>query len=58
MNDALAHGNGLESLIMLNSAYAEDDPALWPRMITLFTIQTRQAPVMAIAKIPSCSAGY
>lgn len=36
INYALAHPEGVDSVIMLNSAYAEDATVLWPEMITLF----------------------
>src|SRR6266404_7221882 len=46
LNYALAHPAGVDSVIMLNSAYAEDDSALWPEMITLFATKSLQALAM------------
>ena len=52
INYALAHPSGIDSVIMLNSAYAEDSTVLWPEMITLFAIQSLNALAMAIAQSP------
>ncbi len=52
LNYALAHPKGVASVIMLNSAYSEDDTVLWPEMITLFTTRSMQALAMAIAQSP------
>src|SRR5882724_1290591 len=52
LNYALAHPAGVDSVIMLNSAYAEDDTALWPEMITLFATKSLQALAMSIAQSP------
>jgi pimeloyl-ACP methyl ester carboxylesterase len=52
LNYALAHPAGVDSVIMLNSAYAEDDTALWPEMITLFAAKSLQALAMGIAQSP------
>jgi haloalkane dehalogenase len=49
---ALAHIDGVDSVIMLNSAYCEDSTVLWPEMITLFATQNMQALAMAIAQSP------
>ena len=40
INYALAHPKGVDSVIMLNSAYAEDSTVLWPEMITLFATES------------------
>jgi pimeloyl-ACP methyl ester carboxylesterase len=50
LNYALAHPAGVDSVIMLNSAYAEDDTALWPEMITLFATKSLRALAMDIAQ--------
>jgi haloalkane dehalogenase len=50
INYALAHPTGVDSVIMLNSAYAEDSTILWPEMITLFATRSFHALAMAIAQ--------
>jgi haloalkane dehalogenase len=52
LNYALAHPDRVESVIMLNSAYAEDSTVLWPEMITLFATPSMNALAMAIAQSP------
>src|SRR5229473_1888123 len=52
INYALAHPEGVDSVIMLNSAYAEDSSVLWPEMITLFATKSLSALAMAIAQSP------
>jgi haloalkane dehalogenase len=52
LNYALTHRAGVESVIMLNSAYSEDATVLWPEMITLFATRSMQALAMAIAQSP------
>jgi haloalkane dehalogenase len=52
INYALAHPNGVDSVIMLNSAYAEDSTVLWPEMITLFATPSLNALAMAVAQSP------
>jgi haloalkane dehalogenase len=52
LNYALAHTAGVDSVIMLNSAYCEDSTVLRPEMITLFATQNMQALAMAIAQSP------
>lgn len=52
INYALAHPAGVDSVIMLNSAYAEDSTVLWPEMITLFATKSLHALAMAIAQSP------
>jgi pimeloyl-ACP methyl ester carboxylesterase len=52
INYALAHPEGVDSIIMLNSAYAEDSSVLWPEMITLFATQSLHALAMAVAQSP------
>jgi pimeloyl-ACP methyl ester carboxylesterase len=50
LNYALTHPDGVDSAIMLNSAYSEDSTVLWPEMITLFATGSMQALAMAIAQ--------
>jgi haloalkane dehalogenase len=52
LNYALAHPERIDSVIMLNSAYAEDSTFLWPEMITLFATPSLNALAMAIAQTP------
>jgi len=52
INYSLAHPAGVDSVIMLNSAYAEDSTVLWPEMITLFATRSLHALAMAIAQSP------
>jgi haloalkane dehalogenase len=52
LNYALAHPDGVGSVIMLNSAYSEDSTVLWPEMITLFATRSMQPLAMAIAQSP------
>jgi pimeloyl-ACP methyl ester carboxylesterase len=52
INYALAHPAGVDTVIMLNSAYAEDATVLWPEMITLFAAESLRALAMAIAQSP------
>jgi haloalkane dehalogenase len=52
LNFALEHPDRVESVVMLNSAYAEDSTVLWPEMITLFATESLQALAMAIAQSP------
>jgi len=52
LNYALGHPTSVDSVIMLNSAYAEDDTALWPEMITLFATASLRALAMAVAQSP------
>ncbi len=52
LNYALAHPDGVASVIMLNSAYSEDDTVLWPEMITLFATRSMQSLATAIAQSP------
>ena len=47
-----AHPDDVDSVIMLNSAYSEDDTVLWPEMITLFATRSMQPLAMAIAQSP------
>ncbi|PZR83304.1 MAG: hypothetical protein DLM68_14480 [Hyphomicrobiales bacterium] len=49
---ALAHPQGVDSVIMLNSAYAEDSTVLWPELITLFATKSLHALAMTIAQSP------
>ena len=50
LNYALTHPGGVDSVIMLNSAYSEDATVLWPEMITLFATRSMQPLAMAIAQ--------
>jgi haloalkane dehalogenase len=52
LNYALAHPEGVQSVIMLNSAYSEDSSVLWPEMITLFATKSMQSLAVAIAQSP------
>jgi haloalkane dehalogenase len=52
LNYALTHPNGVDSAIMLNSAYSEDSTVLWPEMITLFATRSMQPLAIAIAQSP------
>jgi haloalkane dehalogenase len=52
LNYALAHPDAVDSVIMLNSAYAEGSSVLWPEMITLFATPSMNALAMAIAQSP------
>jgi haloalkane dehalogenase len=52
LNYALAHPGGVASVIMLNSAYAEDNTVLWPELITLFATRDLQALAMQVAQSP------
>jgi haloalkane dehalogenase len=52
LNYALATPLGVASVIMLNSAYSEDDTVLWPEMITLFATRSMQALAISIAQSP------
>jgi haloalkane dehalogenase len=50
LNYALDHPAGVDSVIMLNSAYCEDASVLWPEMITLFATPSMHALAMAVAQ--------
>ncbi|MDF5721558.1 MAG: alpha/beta hydrolase [Rhizonema sp. PD37] len=50
LNYALAHPKGVDSVIMLNSAYSEDSTVLWPEMITLFATESLHELAIAIAQ--------
>jgi haloalkane dehalogenase len=52
INYALAHPEGVDSVVMLNSAYTEDSTVLWPEMITLFATKSLGALAVAIAQSP------
>ncbi|WSH68839.1 alpha/beta hydrolase (plasmid) [Rhizobium ruizarguesonis] len=52
LNYALTHPDGVDSAIMLNSAYCEDATVLWPEMITLFATRSMQSLAIAIAQSP------
>jgi pimeloyl-ACP methyl ester carboxylesterase len=52
LNYALTRADGVESVIMLNSAYSEDTTVLWPEMITLFATRSMQPLAIAIAQSP------
>jgi haloalkane dehalogenase len=52
INYALAQPGGVDSVIMLNSAYAEDSSVIWPEMVTLFATKSLGALAMAIAQSP------
>ncbi|QEX17972.1 alpha/beta hydrolase [Hypericibacter terrae] len=52
LNYVLAHPAGVPSVVMLNSAYAEDSTVLWPEMITLFATGSLHELAMAVAESP------
>jgi pimeloyl-ACP methyl ester carboxylesterase len=52
LNYALAHPAAVDSVIMLNSAYAEDSTVLWPEMITLFATESLHELAVAMAQSP------
>ncbi|CAN7675373.1 alpha/beta hydrolase [Phyllobacterium sp. LjRoot231] len=52
LNYALIHPGGVDSAIMLNSAFSEDTTVLWPEMITLFATRSMQALAISIAQSP------
>jgi pimeloyl-ACP methyl ester carboxylesterase len=52
LNYALTQRAGVDSVIMLNSAYSEDATVIWPEMITLFATRSMQPVAMAIAQSP------
>jgi haloalkane dehalogenase len=52
INYALAHHERVDSVIMLNSAYAEEPTFLWPEIITLFATKNLHAIAMSIAQSP------
>ncbi len=52
LNYALAHPSGVGTVVMLNSAYCEDDTVLWPEMISLFATASLRALAMGVAQSP------
>ena len=52
INYALAHPDGVSELVILNSAYDDASPVLWPEMITLFATKGLAALGAAIAQSP------
>jgi haloalkane dehalogenase len=52
LNYVLNRPHGVDSVIILNSAYCEGSPVLWPELITLFATKSLQALAMAIAQNP------
>jgi haloalkane dehalogenase len=52
LNYSLAHPGAVDSVIMLNSAYAEDSTVVWPEMITLFATKSMYALAIGIAQSP------
>jgi haloalkane dehalogenase len=52
INYALAHPDGVDSVIMLNSAYDEDSSVHWPEMITLYATKKIGPLAMAMAQSP------
>ena len=52
INYALAHPDGVDSIIMLNSVYAEDSSVLWPELVTLFATKGLHALAMSMAQEP------
>jgi haloalkane dehalogenase len=51
INYALTHPQSVDSVIMLNSAYAEDGTVVWPELVTLFATQSLQALAMENERI-------
>ena len=49
---ALAHPEGVDSVIMLNSVYAEDSSVIWPELVTLFATKGLDALAMSMAQEP------
>jgi len=52
INYALAHPEGVDSIIMLNSVYAEDSSVVWPELVGLFATQGLRALAMSMAQDP------
>lgn len=52
LNYALEHPQAVASVIMLNSAYCEDETVLWPEMITLFATASMHELAKAVATDP------
>jgi haloalkane dehalogenase len=52
LNYLRLHPGGVNSAIMLNSAYSEDSTVVWPEMITLFATPSMQPLAVAIAHSP------
>jgi pimeloyl-ACP methyl ester carboxylesterase len=52
LNFARLHPASVESVIMLNSAYSEEESVLWPEIITLFAIPGMRSLAAAIAQSP------
>jgi pimeloyl-ACP methyl ester carboxylesterase len=50
LNYALVHPEAVDSVIMLNSAYAEDPTVVWPEMVTLFATKSLGTLATAIAQ--------
>jgi haloalkane dehalogenase len=52
INYTLAHPDRIASLVILNSAYDEAKPILWPELVELFATKELSALAMDIAKSP------
>ena len=52
INFALAHPADVDSVIMLNSVYAEDSSVIWPELVGLFATKGLQALAMSMAQEP------
>ena len=52
VNYLLTHPSDVESVVMLNSAFAELDTVLWPELVTLFAIPSLRALALAMAASP------
>jgi haloalkane dehalogenase len=50
LNYTLAHPDGVDSVVMLNSAYNEVSDVVWPELITLFATRSMQALAIEIAQ--------
>jgi haloalkane dehalogenase len=52
INYALARPAGVDSVIMLNSVYAEDSSVIWPELVGLFATKGLQALALSMAQDP------
>jgi haloalkane dehalogenase len=52
LNFALTHPTGVDSVIMLNSVYAEDSLVTWPELVGLFATEGLHALAMSMAQEP------
>jgi haloalkane dehalogenase len=52
INYALAHPEGVDFVIMLNSVYAEDSSVIWPELVGLFATKGLNALALSMAQDP------